>query len=1029
MQRILFVLLLCTFTHLPAQKLYLYPTAAIAPRGSYQTVTAIVNGVNNKTVTWSVNNRATLVGANPCVVNEPCTIAVYDTTAETDALTATSNANGSVVGTSTITFTPSPTPVTTHPRFIITGAMLPALRAKTTSGNVPYQVMKNSAVAAYKKDASLWSWTCNGGTGQPSTPQYQVGKEDDAQLFAEMALLDPTDSSYKWGCYGHDLWLYIMNGYTTGAENPGGNPWSDASGSYALTTDWLIGAGALSSTEQAAIRGDFYKLAQGIISNSHGNGYTPPTTLSKFNSSALFNQGIAQGPTSDIQNQRSMGNNYSFSRMLILAAIGLTFNDTNDDDPPLANTCSATRYQICPDGTAGSLHAFWNYVDGSMLYLMNAHLEDPTVGWKEYQAAYHNLPKSPTCLYGEGPQWPCFGDGRDGESSEGAWYSYSFSRLRDMLNLLHTAGMDDPILYGPQISLGTSSWWDLKYVEDAEFLTGISAKNVQICEHCVVPAYSYLQTGDSYTYFRDVNDMLTEASMMAADSYTGRTDRVNALKWLVLNMAYGGPLGKTNGCTTYCGFDAALANPYIGGSAALDLFISLPAGDPVSALPADPRPSMPTDLYAGSFNQHLMVRNGWSSPTLFSAYAPNSLINHELQWAGRFDIFANGEYITKGRTVFNDYNYFLSAAPQSNIASIINAIPPGSDAKPCETTSMNCGFVTWAAVSGGQFWQADQAGFVPLLHSELPAYAAFIVNTVNVYNGIPTWQNTPVYNYVTGASRSIVYLRGTNQVALYDRGTTKKGLGMSVSQITTGAPTISGNTASWLTRSSSQRAYLTNLLPSGATLVNSGLPCQACTADEAADWEPYAELAIDAPGTPLSTQFLSVLEWGPSTLSKSSTTLVQSSSGQNFDCALISSSLVCFMRNWPAAFTGTTYPASGATTQYVSDLAPNTTYTIAGAGAPTSATTDTAGVLTFSASGAGDITIRAVARDRAAAGTIGNTPLYAVAACAVAILVSSSATQFGSNRAAHLDALRQSNGWRSIPLHESLTANRSVLDT
>jgi hypothetical protein len=64
-----------------------------------------------------------------------------------------------------------------------------------------------------------------------------------------------------------------------------------------------------------------------------------------------------------------------------------------------------------------------------------------------------------------------------------------------------------------------------------------------------------------------------------------------------------------------------------------------------------------------------------------------------------------------------------------------------------------------------------------------------------------------------------------------------------------------------------------------------------------------------------------------------------------------------FMRTWPASFTGVVYPASGATTQYVLDLTPNTTYSITGAGAPATATTDTAGVLTFSAAGTGSITV------------------------------------------------------------------------
>ena len=64
-----------------------------------------------------------------------------------------------------------------------------------------------------------------------------------------------------------------------------------------------------------------------------------------------------------------------------------------------------------------------------------------------------------------------------------------------------------------------------------------------------------------------------------------------------------------------------------------------------------------------------------------------------------------------------------------------------------------------------------------------------------------------------------------------------------------------------------------------------------------------------------------------------------------------------FMRNWPATFTSVTYPASGATTQYVSDLTPNTTYSISGTGAPATATTDTAGVLTFNAAGTGSIVV------------------------------------------------------------------------
>ena len=54
---------------------------------------------------------------------------------------------------------------------------------------------------------------------------------------------------------------------------------------------------------------------------------------------------------------------------MYLVGLGLMFDDNTTDDPPLANTCSATRYQLCPDFTGGSMHAYANYFDGSLLYL------------------------------------------------------------------------------------------------------------------------------------------------------------------------------------------------------------------------------------------------------------------------------------------------------------------------------------------------------------------------------------------------------------------------------------------------------------------------------------------------------------------------------------------------------------------------------------------------------------------------------------------------------------------------------------
>jgi hypothetical protein len=698
---------------------------------------------------------------------------------------------------------------------------------------------------------------------------------------------------------------------------------------------------------------------------------------------------------------RWLGNNYTQSKILFLAAAGLTFDDNPTDDPPLTNTCSATRYQVCPDFSAGSLHAYFAYLAGSMLYADWAHLGDPNVVQQAYNTAFGNVPSIPNCQYQTGTVYPCYGDGRDGESSEGSWYFYSIYRLRMAFNLIHTAGYDDPMIWGPQISLGTDSWWDLKAMEDSSFLTTYGPQNGAgdgaVTSPNVASSYAFLTTGNTYKYYRTPADYATESGLLVFDSYTGRSDRFNQLEWPILNTAHGGPAGTTGACTVanVCGFDNYLA--YAGTNSTTtplpyDLFIALPAGDPVASPPADPRPSYPTDYYNASYNQHVMVRNSWSpGNTLYSEYCPNALISHEEEFCGRFDIMANNEYITLGRTEFDDYNAWIAAAPQQNIASWVNNDNNGYPCKSC--------IEAYAVAEGGQFDQTQQAGLDTQLHSELPAYAAQIANTTNTSNGWLTWWGPADYNDVTASSRSIVYLRGSNQVVFYDRGTTTHANPKYISQITTGPITLSGNVASWATRSGKQKAYFSSLLPSGAAVSDAGLPCVNCTANQGWDWEPADTIQINA-GSPLSTQFLSVIEWGSSSLTRSATTLVQSTSGQNFDGAEVGSSLVMFMRNWPTTFTSVTYPASGATTHYISDLAPNTTYTISGAGTPATATTDTAGVLTFSAAGTGNITVLAAQRGRA--GISPRAGLYivgtAVGLSAITFALASGTNQAQPNR-------------------------------
>ena len=938
-------------------QIYVYPQAPVAPRGSYQTVTAVVTGVNDKTVTWS-SDGGTIVGTNPCVVNEPCTVALYTTTPGTYHLTAKSNANSSVIAGSTITITASPMPVTSHPRLGgITAAMLPALRSKAVQSNPLYATLYNNAVTVYNNDNAIWTWSCNGGSGQPNSDQTENYKEGDAYLFAFMSMIDPNDSTYNWGCYGRDIWMYYANfwlnplssSYTPATlairqvdSNYGltGNHGSDSTEALTLTPDWLMAGGYLSAADQQVTRSYFALAGQQMISVALTGSRA---YVGVYNSLSEFDAGSVW----DFVGQRAMGNNYSHSKIMYLTAAALTFNDTTQDDPALTNSCGAGRYTVCPDGTAGSLHAYWTYLTGGVLYKDWAHMEDPVVSLKAYQAAFSNLSTEPTCEdSATGTKLPCFGDGRGGESSEGSWYQYSMYRLALAMVSIQSAGYNNPIAYGPQMSLATSSWWDMKSVSDLEFLTYSFYKPQ--------PRVGYFSTGDTLQLFRAPSDFNAQAWMMVSDSISGRTDRMADLEWPLLYTSVGG----------VSSFYANLANAY-GWSNAIPLFLSLPAGDPVANAPADPRGQMPTDLFNGG-NQHILVRSGWDpngitsasegdggTNTAFSYYCANTLIDHEHETCGGFDVLSQGEFITKTRTVFNNYDMMLATAEHSNEAAYgVPAIAACAAAGSC---------FEWQAAlgsdgkGGGQFWHGYQAGPVALAHAELPGYVAAIVDTTKLYNASSAvgWGGM---SGITAASRSLIYLRGSNQVVYYDRsaGTASS---RRVWMTSTGAISINGTVASWPTRSGKQAAYVTSLLPANATLSDAGAYMTSENGNPgSSDWEPYSHLLIDG-GSPSATQFLTVLEWGGSSFTKSNTVLVQSTAGQNFDGALIGGTLVMFMRNWPATFSSVTYPASGAATQYVSDLTPKTTYSISGAGTPATATTDTAGVLTFSAAGTGSITV------------------------------------------------------------------------
>jgi hypothetical protein len=1028
-----------------AQTLYLTPQAGSgapvpAQVGAYVTVISTINGQVSKGATWTTTGGTLVDGlsttSHVCTANGPCTEGLTSSSTGTFAITAT---NGSLTETGYVQFGTAASPVSSQPHLLITSSMLSTLQARAVSGNQQYQAEKTQAIAEYNTLTAApisWSWTATGGSGLPATAQYTPYQMQDAMDFAYMALVDPSDSTYNWKSYAHDVYLYNIANVTNGNIYMGpGNEWSDTALPYAVTGNWLLGAPGLTLTtgEQNTMRAFMAYFLPLMI--QYGNGTVLVSSL-PVNSSQQFNTGGLY----DLAGQRGMGNNYTFSRDLLLVALPLTFADNTTADPPLTNTCSATRYQICPDYSAGSLHAYYYWWAGSYLLKTWAHLDDPNIVLNAYNTAYPSggFSAVPTCSYTDGNKYYCFSDGRNGESSEGSWYGYSRWRLVDALAMMHTAGEDSPATFGPQVSLEWSSYFDQQLVADRYFLTGFGANG-----QAASPGYNFLATGDSNTYVRSPNDMTTEANLWMLDSYSGRTDRTNAEWWLAVNTAFGGPSGTSGGCTSYCGFNSSLGNAF-GDDLPIPLMIATATNDLTVSPPSDPGAGYPTDVFNPSYNQHQELRSGYSaaSDTIVSVYGNNSHINHEYNLQGDFDVYSNGEYISKGRTVFDNYNTVMAQPILRNGATYTNYLSSGTG---CPFPDS---FYYAPSVYGGQWIQEQQqVPYTAATHSEQTAYSFFSQSTAGSYNGCFDSGTTPDYLDVTSATRDILYLRAANQVLYYDRSVTGHSADKSVFQNTTGAPTLTSGVAHWLTRSGNQKANFTSLLPASPTVstqkllnytvtsapysnlqngttmqltctgyfadgtnssvttaphtlytvddpsiitvsstglitaVGTGTSNVYCSAygensygavtvisgsssgtwsntsdqTQTGDPEPYDQIQVDA-GNSTGTQFLNTLEWGSSSYTPTTTSLVQSTAGQGFDCAKIGTALGCFQRT-PATFTGTTMAASGTTTVYVADTTPNTNYSITGAGTPSSATSDNAGVLTFAAAGTGNITV------------------------------------------------------------------------
>jgi hypothetical protein len=343
-------------------------------------------------------------------------------------------------------------------------------------------------------------------------------------------------------------------------------------------------------------------------------------------------------------------------------------------------------------------------------------------------------------------------------------------------------------------------------------------------------------------------------------------------------------------------------------------------------------------------------RSSWANATTqFQFGCSTGTIDHAMPSCGRIDYVRGGEALAIGLNGTENDDQYAQAPTHQNT--------PGYQYNPSFDCSLDGGIILGICSGGGimdNSWMPSSSTVLATSSNSAYYYGAVdSSNSYSVYIGSGTYAAT---QNVTLAQREVLWLK-PDLTWVYDRTAQTLGTGFQVWNLDLETnPSISGNKAT-MTATSGQLLYVNSLLPGTSALTASAL---SKTGNEANS--PMNYLLVDTATPATTNRLLHTMEGKNAGGSASPTSLVQSSAGTNFDGGLIGSTLVMFKRTLTDAFSATTYPASGANTQYITGLTPKRIYRISAAGSPASAVADSGGVVTFRTTGTGDVTLVAAPR-------------------------------------------------------------------
>lgn len=728
---------------------------------------------------------------------------------------------------------PPPTPVEGHPRLFVTSEDVEKLRGWAVASNPFYERGLKNAATMFRDMMD------SGGLVLDENCTNQDGFipcEWPMEIFAFMSLVAPDETERT--DYGNRAKTILMSMINQAAQGPlegsygvratnfaVGDRSRGAGRAFGLTVDWIYPY--LSAADKQTIRTVFLRWADENV-NATVTTHNHPEPIGVFNDEVLLQNKDAV---------RFATNNYFTGHGRNLGLMAMSFDPADDPD--------------------GKLKAYLDNSTGAFLYMTDAALRDDCAG---------------------------------GLMAEGFEYGpLTAQYTADLLFALHTAGLDDPAIRGPQVRVTENPFWADMI---PAYVHGM-APSLHKLDY-PGPYHDYASFGDQETYepYTGVqNDPILYFSPLAILALDrGDQQMYDTIRWIELNMPPGGDDPEQL---------AQRSGGIYAPQNAISYFMLM---DPNAGATIDPRPSYPLDYYASGL-RYLFSRTGWEQDDSYFVFQVTwTGIDHRHGDANNFGLHRKGEWITKEHTGYGAYE----SAVHNNV-SIENDKPSHDDSisnKVWQTGSQ----VTYYAAGDGEV----------LAKSFKDTFVYALGDATKLYNSPESNGTTDIVH----ASRSIVWLK-PDHVVIYDRAETKTdGRFKRFHLQTPSAPNVSGDFVSATTKEG-QQMFFTALLPQSP---NIGVDTPEIEYEAGGD---PMEQRLTIESTDLSARFLNVVQGADAGASADEAEYVKGAGSTPFDGAVVKGTFVAFPVDLDATFADCEFDVPDTTTVFlVTGLTPSAGYAV-----------------------------------------------------------------------------------------------------